>query len=85
MHHRKKRSHGGLWGPENIIAVCGSGTTGCHGWIEHHPDAAADTGFHVRPWENPAETRIRYRLSHWAILLPDGTVTYLEPEKVWTT
>lgn len=76
MHHRKKRGQGGLWVPENIVAVCGHGTSGCHGWIEHHPDSAAAEGFHVRPWLNPAEVMVRYRLSHWARLLPDGTVHY---------
>lgn len=78
MHHRKKRGQGGLWAPENIVAVCGSGVTGCHGWIEHHPDRAAAEGFHVRPWFDPSVVMIRYRLSHWALLLPDGTVKYCE-------
>jgi hypothetical protein len=59
MHHRKKRSQGGDWSPENIVAVCGHGTTGCHGWIEHNPEAAHATGWHVKPWENPAEIPVQ--------------------------
>lgn len=76
MHHRVKRGQGGTWAVENIVAVCGDGVRGCHGWIESHPNAAAAEGFHVRPWCNPAEVMVCYRLSHWALLLPDGTVDY---------
>lgn len=76
MHHRLKRGQGGGWEPENIVAVCGSGTTGCHGWIEANPKAAGRQGFHVQPWLNPADTWILYRLSAWALLRADGTVEY---------
>jgi hypothetical protein len=72
MHHRKKRGQGGLWTPQNIVAVCGDGVRGCHGWIEANPDAAAATGWHVRPWLDPAETLILYRLSHWVLLDVEG-------------
>lgn len=71
MHHRKKRGQGGPWSPENIVAVCGSGTTGCHGWIEGHPNAAAETGFHVRPWQDPAQIPVLYRGSKH-VLLDEG-------------
>ncbi|APQ42259.1 HNH endonuclease [Mycobacterium phage MrMagoo] len=53
MHHRKKRGQGGPWEPWNIVGLCGHGTTGCHGWVESNPLAAAATGWHVRPWEDP--------------------------------
>ena len=74
MHHRKKRGQGGPWSPENIVAVCGDGTRGCHGWCESHPDAASADGFHVRPWEDPAATPILYRLAYWALLTSEGKV-----------
>jgi hypothetical protein len=76
MHHRLKRGQGGLWEPQNIVAVCGDGTRGCHGWCEANPDAAEAQGFHVRPWQDPATTRIRWRLSTWALLTPDGGIEY---------
>jgi hypothetical protein len=44
MHHRRKRSHGGKWAPSNLLALCGDGTTGCHGWIEGHPKLAQASG-----------------------------------------
>ncbi len=74
MHHRKKRSQGGLWTPENIVALCGHGTVGCHSWVEHNPNAAAELGWHVRPWENPAEISVLYRGSTWSYLATDGRV-----------
>lgn len=39
-HHRLPRSRGGPDDPINLVALCGSGTTGCHGWVEHHPEQA---------------------------------------------
>lgn len=40
MHHRRKRSQGGLWVPPNVVHVCGDGTVGCHGFIEANPATA---------------------------------------------
>ena len=39
VHHRRPRGMGGtkdptIHDPSNLVALCGSGTTGCHGWIE---------------------------------------------------
>ncbi|QDH92334.1 HNH endonuclease [Gordonia phage Spooky] len=71
IHHRKKRGQGGPWTPQNCVAVCGHGTTGCHGWAEHHPNAAHEEGFHVRPWEDETSipilhsTRRRLLLNEW--------------------
>lgn len=74
LHHRKKRSQGGGWTAANCVMLCGHGTVGCHGWVEHNPDAAALTGWHVRPWDEPSEVRVLYRGSDWAYLLSDGKV-----------
>lgn len=32
--HRVKQSHGGPWDTFNCVPLCGSGTTGCHGFVE---------------------------------------------------
>ena len=38
--------------PENIIPLCGSGTTGCHGRVEEHDRIARMTlGCHLRAEE----------------------------------
>jgi hypothetical protein len=41
IHHRIPRGMGGtdrteLNEPSNLLALCGSGTSGCHGWVESH-------------------------------------------------
>lgn len=52
VHHRRPRGSGGtslawvnLTG--NLVLLCGSGTTGCHGFIESHRIWATDAGFLV--------------------------------------
>jgi len=73
LHHRRKRSQGGGWTPVNCVALCGHGTSGCHGWVEEHPKLAEVDGWHVRPWQQPG--KVLYR-GAWATLSDDGTVTY---------
>lgn len=34
--------------PANLVVLCGSGTTGCHGWVESHRAEAYDAGLLVR-------------------------------------
>jgi len=36
MHEIRPRSLGGKVSPENSIAVCGDGTSGCHGMLQRH-------------------------------------------------
>lgn len=74
-HHRKKRGQGGEWDPTNIVRLCGTGTTGCHGWVEEHPNEAQTQGFHVRPWERPDEVPVKWQRSKWYLLLPDGEMS----------
>lgn len=42
-HHRN--AAGRVWTPSNGLHLCGSGTTGCHGWITEHPHAARERGW----------------------------------------
>ncbi len=44
IHHRRKRSQGGRWDPSNLLRLCGSGTTGCHGRIEVRPKVSHRLG-----------------------------------------
>lgn len=39
----------------NLALVCGSGTTGCHGYIESHREEAYERGWLVHSWDDPAE------------------------------
>ena len=74
-HHRKKRSQGGEWDCSNIVLLCGHGTAGCHGFVEHNPNKAEAEGWHVRPWDDPEEVPIKLNRSAWFYLLPDGDVS----------
>lgn len=53
LHHRRPRGSGGTvldWVnlPANLLILCGSGVTGCHGWVETHREKARDLGYLVR-------------------------------------
>ena len=53
LHHRRPRMMGGTRDPRssdprNLVAVCGSGTTGCHGRIESKREWALENGWLLR-------------------------------------
>ena len=48
LHHRKGRHGVDAHSRANIVTLCGSGTTGCHGHVHAHPTQAYVTGFMVR-------------------------------------
>jgi len=39
-HHRLPEGRGGPTDGWNCVPLCGDGTRGCHGWVEHHPAEA---------------------------------------------
>lgn len=63
--HRLNRSQGGRTTTTNLQLLCGTGTTGCHGWFTSHPEEAVREGWGVPMWANPAE----YPARRW---LPTG-------------
>ena len=46
-HHKRMSGQGGPATPENLLWACGSGTTGCHGWIPANPREAVQLGLLV--------------------------------------
>lgn len=70
IHHRKPRKAGGRHGAAadqindmaNLVTLCGTGTTGCHGEIEHDRNQARDDGWLVYEHEDPADVMV---LSEW--------------------
>lgn len=46
-HHRINQSQGGPDTLSNLLLLCGSGTTGCHGWVTTHPEDARRQGLSV--------------------------------------
>jgi hypothetical protein len=62
LHHRRKRSQmprWRQWEPSNCVFLCGDGTRGCHGWVEHFPTQAAEEGFHVYAYQEPSEVPVK--------------------------
>ena len=52
LQHRRARGMGGSRDaatnlPANLLLVCGTGTTECHGWIEAQPAQAIGRGFRI--------------------------------------
>lgn len=78
--HRMPKGLGGNWYPSNGLRACGSGTTGCHGWIEHHPADAAAAGWRITrpesPYTSPAFLVLPW--PGWWLLDDDGG--YLTPD-----
>lgn len=72
IHHRLPRGRGGDNRLSNLIVLCGSGTTGCHGRVEHNRALAYDHGLLVKTGVDPAEQVVlTYR--GWGYLTDDGT------------
>ena len=60
VHHRVPRRMGGsrnetLHLPANLILLCGSGVSGCHGWVESYRDKARERGFLLTKVESAEE------------------------------
>lgn len=73
-HHRRPRSHkfGGLHLPANLILVCGSGTTGCHGKIHANPAWAYQMGYLVHSWDTPEKVPLKHHEYGWCLLDENG-------------
>ena len=80
VHHRLKRSHGGGWVASNLLASCGDGTTGCHGYIEAHPTWAREEGLWLFAGDGaPHEVSVHMRwmnLRGWYLLDDEGMLTF---------
>ena len=74
IHHRRPRSHPwpGLHQPANLLLLCGSGTTGCHGWVHAHPAPAYRLGYLVHAWDDPTTIPVHYHTGGWQLLDQDG-------------
>jgi len=77
VHHRRPRGSGGsslklVDLPGNLILLCGSGTTSCHGRVESHRVAARASGFLVplNGVRKPVEVPIHHSI-HGLVLLDD--------------
>ena len=76
-HHRKNRSQGGADTLSNLLWLCGSGTTGCHGYITEHPRDSYNHGWSVLSHHNPADIPVEYR-GTWMWLDDSGNLQPVE-------
>ena len=73
-HHRIRRRDGGDR-LSNLLLLCGTGTTGCHGHVTEHPGEAYANGWCIRALGNQDPERVPVRLTDgrlW-LLLDDGS------------
>jgi hypothetical protein len=80
FHHRRPRGMGGTkradvhslaW----LVVTCGDGTTGCHGYVEHHGKWADARGLKApKAMNDPAE---------WPLVLHSGRRVLLDPNLPW--
>ncbi len=66
VQHRRARGMGGSRREDtnslpNLILLCGSATTGCHGWVESNRTAALPNGWALKSISDPS----RVPVLHW--------------------
>lgn len=80
LHHRKGRH--ALPGmpdphtPANLVTLCGSGTTGCHGHVHNHPEESYRAGWMILRGgsEDPCRVPVLDLLGHLWLLVDRGLV-----------
>lgn len=80
VHHRLKRGRGHEWAPSNLLAACGDGTRGCHGYVEAHPTWAQGEGLWLMAGDGePQEVSVHMRWHNqrsWWLLDNEGLLTW---------
>ncbi|SDD42756.1 hypothetical protein [Auraticoccus monumenti] len=82
LHHRQNRGMGGsrqVNTLSRLVVLCGTGTTGCHGWITEHPAEAYATGWLIRKLspDDPEQIPLVTVYGERFFLLHSGGVTTL--------
>jgi hypothetical protein len=72
--HRYPEGQGGPWAASNGLHACGSGSTGCHGYIESHRTEAYANGWLLRTGSDPLTTPV--------VVWPTGLV-FLDDDGGW--
>lgn len=85
LHHRCPKGMGGTKRPEsnspaNLLTLCGSGVTGCHGFVESNRELAYDWGYLVHRIDNPADVPVLTR-NGWVLFDDAGGKTYRDDSR----
>jgi len=85
VHHRQPRGMGGSRltsanSISNLMLLCGSGTTGCHGEVESRRKNAVAEGFIVPRPASPESTPVLYQGHTWVLLTVDGELEPWNPD-----
>lgn len=85
IHHRCPRAAGGtsrVWvnEPANLLLVCGSGTSGCHGWIESNRATARQQGLLISSNGKAVAEDVQLEHARYGVckLTDEGTVRTVE-------
>jgi hypothetical protein len=80
IHHRKLRSQGLDNSLSALVALCGDGVRGCHGWAHHNRDDARDLGLIIKPTAVPALVAVEHAQLGRVFLLAGGGWSSRRPE-----
>lgn len=85
VHHRQARGMGGRKDADtkaNLVTLCGSGTTGCHGHVESYRTEALEMGWLVlrNSRDLPEEVPMIDIYGRKFFLTDDGGVLYITKE-----
>jgi hypothetical protein len=78
-HHRKLKSRGGGDEVSNGVLLCGSGTTGCHGWVHANPKQAEEKGWMISSGGDPKLIPIVHAIHGKVWLDDEGGISRREP------
>lgn len=72
VHHRLRRSQGVDHSIQNVIILCGSGTTQCHGWVHANPSDARAGGWLLSGRQEPLAVPVLVAGQRWVYLTATG-------------
>lgn len=83
IHHRRPRMMGGSKNEElhkaaNLIALCGSGTSGCHGWVESNREEARTFGYLIVKVESAEQIPFKDLNGDWWTIDNNGQKTQFD-------
>lgn len=84
LHHRRPRQMGGSkadWinEPANLLAICGTGTTGCHGRVESFRERSYEHGWLLRHGWLPEQTPFADLRGNWWLLVGESKFPITTP------